>query len=110
MKQKLPNATAVLILGIASIPTCFCWGIAGLIMGIIALVLAGGDQKKYDREPELYENYSHLKIGRIFAVIGMVLSTIFLIFTIFIMSMSDEERRSFEENLRVKAEQQEQGY
>ena len=35
-KQKLPNATAVLVLGIASILTCCCYGIIGLILGIVA--------------------------------------------------------------------------
>ena len=38
--QKLPNATAVLVLGILSIVTCCCYGVVGLILGIIALVLA----------------------------------------------------------------------
>lgn len=106
MKQKLPNATAVLVLGILSIPTCFCWGIVGLIMGAVALVLAQGDQKKYEADPDLYLNYNCITLGRIFAVIGMVLSTIFLALVIYVMSMSDEERRAFEENLRVKQEQQ----
>ena len=37
-QQQLPNATAVLVLGIISIVGCFCYGIIGLILGIIALV------------------------------------------------------------------------
>jgi predicted PurR-regulated permease PerM len=111
MKQKLPNATAVLILGIASIPACFCWGIIGLVLGIVALVLASHDQKRYELQPEQYDNYGSLAIGRTFAVIGMVLSTLFLAFTIYVMSMTEEERKAFEENLRVKAEyQKEQTY
>ena len=36
----LPNATAVLVLGILSIVTCWLYGIPGIIMGIIAIVLA----------------------------------------------------------------------
>ena len=38
-QQKLPNATAVLVLGILSIVTCCCYGIPGIVAGIIGLVL-----------------------------------------------------------------------
>jgi hypothetical protein len=46
-QQKLPNATAVLILGIVSIVGCCCYGLPGLIAGIIALVLAKKDGELY---------------------------------------------------------------
>lgn len=36
--QKLPNATATLVLGIVSIATCIFYGIPGIICGIIAIV------------------------------------------------------------------------
>ena len=42
-QRPLPNATAVLVLGIIAIVGCFCDGIPGLVCGIIALVLAGKD-------------------------------------------------------------------
>ena len=48
-KQPLPNATAVLVLGIISIVGCFCYGIVGLICGIIALILAS-KAKKYTKK------------------------------------------------------------
>ena len=54
MKQKLPNATAVLVLGILSILTCCCYGVIGLILGIVALVLASRDMKLYFENPESY--------------------------------------------------------
>lgn len=82
-KQKLPNATAVLVLGILSIVTCCCYGIIGLILGIIALVLAKKDKALYFESPELYSNYSNLNTGRILAIIGIVLSTIYLIANIY---------------------------
>ena len=41
--QKLPNATAVLILGIFSILICCCYGIFSIILGVVALVLANKD-------------------------------------------------------------------
>ena len=37
---NLPNATAALVLGIISIVGALCYGIVGIICGIIGLVLA----------------------------------------------------------------------
>ena len=36
----VPNSAAVLVLGILSIVLCFCYGLIGMTLGIIALVLA----------------------------------------------------------------------
>ncbi|HOD11110.1 MAG TPA: CCC motif membrane protein [Flavobacterium sp.] len=83
--QKLPNATAVLVLGILSIVTCCCYGL-GLILGIIAMVLAKKDVALYNISPQAYTNYGNLKTGRILAIIGIVLSIIYLIYIIFLFS------------------------
>jgi len=85
-KQKLPNATVVLILGILSILTCCCWGIVGLVLGIVALTLAKKDTALYEQNPELYSNFSNIKTGRILAIIGIVLSAIYLIYTIYMLA------------------------
>lgn len=84
--QKLPNATAVLVLGILSIVTCCCYGILGLILGIIALVLAKKDMALYQINPQSYSNYSNLNIGRILAIIGIVLSVLYLLMTIWMIA------------------------
>jgi hypothetical protein len=43
-KQKLPNSTAVIVLGILSVLTCCCVGGAiGIILGIVAIILAKKD-------------------------------------------------------------------
>ena len=76
-KQKLPNATVVLILGILSIPACCFYG-AGLLFGIIALVIGKKDFVTYRDNPEGYDNYGNLNTGRILAIIGIVLSVIFI--------------------------------
>ena len=81
--EKLPNANAVLILGILSIITCCCWGIVGVILGIIALVLAKKDTALYNENPSLYTNFNNINTGKILAIIGLVLSTIDLIWTIY---------------------------
>lgn len=85
-KQKLPNATIVLIFGILSILGCCCWGIVGIIFGGIALYLAKKDTALYTANPELYYGYDNLKTGKILAIIGLVLSIASLIYTIYIFS------------------------
>jgi len=106
-KRTLPNATAVLVLGILSILTCCCYGILGLILGIVALVLAKKDMKLYLESPELYSNYKNLNIGRILAIIGISLSAVYLIVTVyFYATVGEAGIQEMMENLQVKMEQQ----
>lgn len=90
-QQKLPNATAVLILGIFSILTCCCWGVLGLVLGIIALILAKKDLALYNADPQLYSNYSNLNTGRILAIVGIVLSAIYLVVNIYFLVTIGQE-------------------
>ncbi|WP_010229166.1 CCC motif membrane protein [Gillisia marina] len=78
-KQELPNATLILILGILSILGCCCYGVVGVIFGIITLVLAKKAMEIYNANPEMYLGYQNVKIGRILAIIGLVLSALFLL-------------------------------
>jgi hypothetical protein len=75
----LPNSTAVLVLGIATILLCWCQGIVSLIMGIIALVLANRDAALYAANPGSYteNSYKNLRTGRSIAIIGLVLGAVF---------------------------------
>ncbi|NCU04482.1 MAG: DUF4190 domain-containing protein [Chitinophagaceae bacterium] len=88
-QQPLPNATPVLVLGILSIVMCFCYGILGLILGIIALVLSASSKRLYASAPELYtqSSYKNLNAGRICAIIGVILSLLFIAYMIFIISI-----------------------
>lgn len=81
-KRPLPNATTVLVLGIISIPTSFCYGIIGIILGIIALVISKSDLKLHRENPEQYTGYENLNIGRICAIIGLSIGSMFFIFLI----------------------------
>jgi len=106
-KNKLPNATAVLVLGIFSILTCCCYGVVGLALGIIALVLAAKDMKIYNENPELYSNYGNLNIGRILAIIGICLSAIYLIFTLYaLIVVGPDGMQEWQRDLMLKMEQQ----
>jgi hypothetical protein len=94
-EKILPNATAVLVLGIISIIGCVFYGIPGLVCGIIALVLHQKNKLIYTHNPQLYEtSWKNSKAGYICAVIGVSISALYfifaLIFIIFAMSMSSE--------------------
>ncbi|OIP49075.1 MAG: hypothetical protein COZ75_12535 [Flavobacteriaceae bacterium CG_4_8_14_3_um_filter_34_10] len=82
-KQTLPNSTLILVFGIISIVTCCCYGIIGLVFGIIAIVLANKATKVYLQSPELYSGYTNVKTGKILAIIGVILNAIYLIIVIF---------------------------
>ena len=79
--QQLPNSTAVLVLGILSIVSCWCFGIVGLIMGIIALVMAGKAKKDYTDNFGRYSetSYKNMNAGKICAIIGLCLSGLMFI-------------------------------
>ncbi|MCX7863298.1 MAG: CCC motif membrane protein [Bacteroidales bacterium] len=84
MQIPLPNSTAVLVLGILSIALCWCYGIIGITLGIIALVLANKAKKLYKENPDNYTlgSYKNMQAGYICAIIGLSLSGLYLLFII----------------------------
>jgi|LauGreDrversion2_2_1035103.scaffolds.fasta_scaffold12212_4 hypothetical protein len=107
-KQKLPNATTVLILGILSIPACCFYGI-GLALGIAALLVAKQDLRSYRLDPDNYEGFGNLKTGRILAIIGIVLNALLIIFMIAIIMVFGmaalEDPALMQEKIRQMSEQ-----
>ncbi len=87
--DDLPNATAVLVLGILSIVFCWCYGIIGVVLGVIALVLANKDLKLYKENPKKYteSSYKNLNAGKVTAIIGLSLSGIFLLYIIVVLAL-----------------------
>ncbi len=85
IQQNLPNATSVLVLGIISIVGAFCYGIVGLVCGIIGLVLANKDRKLYNEAPELYaqSSFGTSSAGRTCSIIGIILSSLIIVVVIF---------------------------
>lgn len=86
-QQKLPNSTLILVFGIISIVTFCCYGVIGLLFGVIALILAMNAIKTYKENPELYSNIGSVKTGRILAIIGIVLSLLTIAFFAWIISI-----------------------
>ena len=108
-KRNLPNGTAVLVLGILSILTCCCYGVIGLTLGIIALVLAKKDLKLYQENPELYLNYKNINTGKILGIIGIILSSIYLISTIYLFVFVGEQGiKDMEKNILEKLKYQQE--
>jgi len=79
-KQVLPNATAVLVLGICSI--VFGCLFAGLVLGIIGIVLSSKGRNMYRQNPEAYEGYGQLNAGFILSIIGTCLGSLSIIYWI----------------------------
>jgi hypothetical protein len=101
-QQKLPNATAVLVLGILSIITCCCYGVLGIITGVVALVLAKKDTTLYNSNPSLYTNFSQIKTGKILAIIGIILSVIYIAYIAWIVSYFGMEALQDQELMQQK--------
>jgi hypothetical protein len=80
-QQMLPKSLAVMIIGIASIPFSFVYGIPGLVLAIIALILAGSGGRALEANPALYTpgSISMRRAGKICGVIGLILSIIMTI-------------------------------
>ena len=84
-KEKLPNSTAVLVLGICSIIFgCF---FIGIILGIIGLNMAGKGRKMYRDNPELYDGYGALNAGWIMSIIGTILGSLYTIYYIVLLAL-----------------------
>lgn len=90
-KQSLPYSTAVLVLGILSIISCFCYGLLGIILGVTALILASKSNKVYRSNPSNYSDvsYKNMKAGKVCAIVGLSLSAVyFIVFIGFITLIS----------------------
>jgi magnesium-transporting ATPase (P-type) len=82
VQQNLPNSTPVLVLGILSIVlSCWYFSFLGVILGIIALVLAGKDMTLYQSDPRKYtlSSFNNLKAGRTCAIIGLSVAVVFFV-------------------------------
>ena len=90
IQQSVPYSTSVLVLGILSIVGCWCWGLPGVVCGIIALVQAVKGKTEYTQNPNIYSQGSlkNLNAGRVCGIIGLCLSGIvlltFLVYWIFL--------------------------
>ena len=78
-------ATGSMVCGILSIVLCCCYGIVGLILGIISIVLA----LKFKKDNNGILNGQALAVI-ICAIIGSILSLIMLVYTIYAITHYEE--------------------
>ena len=79
-KQTLPNATAVLVLGICSIVFgCF---FIGLALGIVGIALSTKGRKLYKEDPTLYDGWGSLNAGFIMSIIGTIIGGLYIVYWI----------------------------
>ena len=86
-QQPIPNATGVLVCGIISLPICFCpyiFGIPGMVLAIVSLVLHKKAKLAYEANPSLYtqSSFNNLKAGRVCAIIGLIINILCFLFMI----------------------------
>lgn len=88
---QLPNSNGILAMGIISL-VCFCClpaGIAGITLGILALVIGNKALKLYAIEPQKYteKSYKNAKAGRICGIIGLSLGGLWLVGVLIYLSV-----------------------
>ncbi|SHJ86575.1 hypothetical protein SAMN04487911_14711 [Arenibacter nanhaiticus] len=104
-QQKLPNATLILVFGILSIVSCCCYGIIGLVFGVIGLILANKATKIYAQDPDLFTGINNIKLGKTLSIIGIVLNVLVAIFFIWIISIIGWDALQNEELMRERMEE-----
>jgi len=104
-KQQLPNSTLVLVMGILSLVGCCFYSIPGFIFGIIALIVGKNATAEYKQAPDSYTGYDNVKAGKIMAIIGLVLSFLYLILIIGIISYLGWETLQDPELMQQKMEE-----
>jgi uncharacterized membrane protein len=92
LKEKLPHSQSALILGISSIITaCCCWGIFGIILGLIGLNNANKAIRIHEEQPDAFDGINNAQTGRTTSIIGIVIGIISLIWYIYIFSTGEYE-------------------
>jgi len=92
MKEKLPHSQAALILGISSIITaCCCYGVVGIILGVIGIMQANKAVAVHNQDPDLYTGINNANTGKTTSIIGIVLGVITVTVYFYIMNSGQYE-------------------
>jgi hypothetical protein len=87
-KQKLPNSTTILILGICSL--VFDVVFVGILLGIIGIVMASKPRKLYKQDSDLYSGYKSLDLGYTLSVTAVILGVLWAFFVVWAISVMSE--------------------
>jgi hypothetical protein len=99
-KQKLPNETAVMILGLTSFIGCCCSsGILGVILSGVGLYLAKKSEQLYMQNPETY-NKGSLNAWKIVNMVSLGISAVFVIYLIYLIATGQYDEMN-ERNMEI---------
>jgi len=88
-------ATASLVLGIISIPTCIAYGIPSLVCGILGVVFAGSAVKSVYPDKLAPSSAGLAKAGRICGWVGIALSIAFWVLLVIGFAFISSSRRRY---------------
>ena len=91
-KERLPYSQSALVLGILSIVTaCCCWGVIGVILGIIGYNNANKAIAIHRADPDVYDGINNAQTGRTTSIIGIVIGVISMLWMIYLISSGSYE-------------------
>ena len=89
-KEKLPHSQSALILGISSIVTaCCCWGVIGVIVGIIGLTESNKAIAIHNQNPNDFDGINNAQTGRTTSIIGIIIGAISMLWMIYMFTSGD---------------------
>jgi uncharacterized membrane protein len=92
-------------MGILSIIGCCCYGLPGLIFGIVAVILASKATQIYKNAPEDYTGFGNVQAGKIMGIIGIVLSIAMVLFYIWLIVVFGWETLQNQELLQERMQE-----
>lgn len=86
IRDNLPNSVLILILGVMSIVFSFNIEIIGFVLSVVTLFLSSRSLRLFRNKTEQYElsSYKLVVVGRICAIIGLLISIFALIIAILV--------------------------
>ncbi len=108
-KQILPHAQSSLVFGILSIITsCCCFGVPGIIFGIIGLNNSNRAYALLEQNPGEYSGEDNANTGKITSIIGLIIGGLIVANIIYLFSNGEwtEVIEQFEEGMRQGMEGQ----
>ncbi len=98
----LPRSTEALVLGILSIVTCCCYGLFGLVSGVIGLILGNKAIATYNLYPGSYstESLANAKAGKVCAIVGIVFSILCIVFIAVFKALASEVEEIVEQVIK----------
>jgi len=95
--RKLPYTVLIVVLGALSIIGCCFYFYIALILGCVALFLAHKATQTYKEDPHGYDDFPTVTVGKVLAIIGIVLNLLALAITVWMVmtfgweAMQDQE-------------------